>query len=128
MPRAGLQRKLVLHSTAFNLGLVDRKSGAMPSLVEALLPPASSVTGQGMRLTQGKLADLLLNPPTAEVARHISAAIMCAPPQLLRLTAAHLVGFVCCARSHPVAARRVSACCENIRDLLLRVAGQIPSL
>lgn len=67
--------RLVLHSTAYNLGMLD---GDVPSLVSAVtkgaasLPTASAPTAS---TAKKRIAALLLTPPEPEVAKVLQKAI-----------------------------------------------------
>jgi hypothetical protein len=73
----GPGRKLVLHTTALNLGLTEVDAGNMPSLTDTLLPMQGSAWMRGSRAAQRKLTTLLLNPPPRSTAEHIHEAIRC---------------------------------------------------
>lgn len=72
---------LVLHSTAFNLGLVDARLSDMPALASALLPDATDDRQHSNRQSLRRLTALLLNPPDVATARHLAEAVRCATRQ-----------------------------------------------
>jgi hypothetical protein len=72
-------RKLVLYSTAYNLGLVDQRWSDMVPLAAALLPEWCDVTLRSNQVSQRRLTALLLNPPDVPTAQHIARAVRCAP-------------------------------------------------
>lgn len=75
--------RLVLHSTAYNLGLVDGGVSDIPSLLAAITEGATSL--QTPSAPKKRIAALLLAPPEPEVAKALQQAIRCVDHRSLLL-------------------------------------------
>ena len=67
--------RLVLHSTAFNLGLLDAGARGIPSLIDAVTQGAASLLTASA--PKKRIAALLLTPPEPEIAKVLQKAIKC---------------------------------------------------
>lgn len=72
--------RLVLHSTAHNLGLLDGGVSDIPSLLAAVTEGAASL--QVPAAPKKRISALLLTPPEPEVAKVLQKAIRCEPAWL----------------------------------------------
>lgn len=67
--------KLVLHSTAYNLGLVECGVSDIPSLLAAITEGTASL--QTPSAPKKKITALLLTPPEPDIAKVLQQAIRC---------------------------------------------------
>lgn len=67
--------RLVLHSTAYNLGLVDEAMSNIPSLLTALTEGVAPLKTPSA--IKKRILALLLTPPEPEVAKLLQKSIRC---------------------------------------------------